>query len=264
MKKFAFVFAFIMLLTQFSFAQKGKKAEEGPEVPAGVLKAFNAKYRNATKTKWTEESENYRADFKYNDKVMAICYNADAKMQYTEVQVQKAQYNRTMLKYIGENYAGYRIAYVWKHDTYDKKTTYVGMLRKGKEMLEVEFDKKGGFIRDTDKTPQVASKKKSKKTEVNEDEDKPKKNAKVEDEEKEDEGGDNPDEVKPKPAKKEKAKAAPKKTEDEGDKEDEVKPAKEEKAKPAKEPKKEKVKPEPKKKEPKKKKAKEEEEEDDE
>ena len=222
MKKLSLIIAFIIALSNLSFAQKSKKgAEPDIDVPTPVMKTFNTKYKLAKKTVWTQEDESYRADFKLNDINMAVAYSSDGKMLYTEKEMVKAQYNKTALKYISENYAGYKTSNMRKRDTYDKKTTYIAMLKKSKEMLEVEFDKKGGFIRDTDKTPATASKKKSKKEAAEEE-------TSTEDEEE------------AAPAKKEtKAKPAPKKTEEED--EEETKPAKKEtKSKPA--PKKEKKK----------------------
>ena len=166
MKKLSLVIAFLIALGNITFAQKSKKgAAPEIDVPTPVLKTFNTKYKLATKTKWAQEEDNYRVDFKYNDINMAAAYSSDGKLLYTEKEMAKAQYNKTALKYISENYAGYKISYMRKRDTYDKKTTYIAMLKKAKEMLEVEFDKKGGFIRDADKTPVTASKKKAKKEE---------------------------------------------------------------------------------------------------
>lgn len=230
MKKLSLVIAFLIALGNITFAQKSKKGA-GPEidVPTPVLKTFNTKYKLATKTKWAQEEDNYRVDFKYNDLNMAAAYSGDGKLLYTEKEMAKAQYNKTALKYIYENYAGYKISYMRKRDTYDKKTTYIAMLKKTKEMLEVEFDKKGGFIRDADKTPVTASKKKAKKEEDEEtttDEEKPaKKDTKAK---KSKDSEDNEDEeATPPPAKKE-TKAAPKKSNDDEDEEATPPPAKKE------------------------------------
>jgi hypothetical protein len=249
MKKLSILIAFLIAIGNLAFAQKGKKAAAPDiDVPTPVLKTFNTKYRLAKKVIWSQEEDNYRADFKLNDLNMATSYSADGKLLYTEKEMAKAQYNKTALKYITENYAGYKVSYMRKRDTYDKKTTYIAMLRKSREMLEVEFDKKGGFIRDADKTPVVASKKKQKKEAEDEedvsseDEDTPKK---AEVKQKPKKGGDDDEEedeeATPAP-KKEKPKAAPakKKTTDEDDEEEEeAKPEpKKEKAKPAAKPKK--------------------------
>ena len=99
-----------------------------------------------------------------NEKKMAVVYDQAGKMLFTETELTENMYNKMALKYIKENYdAKYKIAYMRKVDTYDKKTTFIAMLKKGKELLEVEFDKKGNFIRDTDKTPATVSKKPAKK-----------------------------------------------------------------------------------------------------
>lgn len=231
MKKLSLVIAFLIALGNITFAQKSKKgAAPEIDVPTPVLKTFNTKYKLATKTKWAQEEDNYRVDFKYNDINMAAAYSSDGKLLYTEKEMAKAQYNKTALKYISENYAGYKISYMRKRDTYDKKTTYIAMLKKTKEMLEVEFDKKGGFIRDADKTPVTASKKKVKKEEDEEtttdEEEKPaKKDTKAK---KSKDSEDNEDEeATPPPAKKE-TKAAPKKSNDDEDEEATPPPAKKE------------------------------------
>lgn len=230
MKKLSLVIAFLIALGNITFAQKSKKgAAPEIDVPTPVLKTFNTKYKLATKTKWAQEEDNYRVDFKYNDLNMAAAYSSDGKLLYTEKEMAKAQYNKTALKYISENYAGYKISYMRKRDTYDKKTTYIAMLKKTKEMLEVEFDKKGGFIRDADKTPVTASKKKAKKEEDEEtttDEEKPaKKDTKAKKSEDSEDSED--EEATPPPAKKE-TKAAPKKSNDDEDEEATPPPAKKE------------------------------------
>ena len=231
MKKLSLVIAFLIALGNITFAQKSKKGA-GPEidVPTPVLKTFNTKYKLATKTKWAQEEDNYRVDFKYNDLNMAAAYSGDGKLLYTEKEMAKAQYNKTALKYISENYAGYKISYMRKRDTYDKKTTYIAMLKKTKEMLEVEFDKKGGFIRDADKTPVTASKKKAKKEEDEEtstDEDTPAKKDTKAKKSKDSEDNEDEEEATPPPAKKE-TKAAPKKSNDDDDEEATPPPAKKE------------------------------------
>ncbi len=186
MKKLSLIIAFIIALGNVTFAQKGKKgAAPEIDVPTPVLKTFNTKYKMAKKVVWVQEEDNYRADFKVGDGNVstAAAYSGDGKLLYTEKEIAKNQYNKSALKYISSEYPGYKITSMRKRDTYDKKTTYLTMLRKSRELLEVEFDKKGGFIRDTDRTPVVVSKKKPKKTEEDEettDEEKPvKKEAKV-------------------------------------------------------------------------------------
>jgi hypothetical protein len=237
MKKLSLVIAFIIALSNLTFAQKSKKgAASGVEPPSAVVKTFNTKYKLAKKTVWSEEEETYRADFKLNDITMAVAYSADGKLLYTEKAMGKTQYNKTALKYITENYAGYKITNMRKRDTYDKKTTYLTTLRKSKELLEVEFDKKGGFIRDTDRTPVSASKKKGKKDDDEEttDEEKPaKKDAKVKAKKKTNDDEENNDEEAA-PAKKD-TKAKPAKKTDDNEDQEEAAPAKKEtKAKPAK------------------------------
>ncbi len=240
MKKLSLIIAFIIALSNLTFAQKSKKgASPDIDVPSPVMKTFNTKYKLAKKTVWTQEEETYRADFKLNDLNMAVAYSSDGKMLYTEKDMPKTQYNKTALKYITENYAGYKITDMRKRDTYDKKTTYITTLRKSREILEVEFDKKGGFIRDTDKTPASASSKKKAKKEADEEttdeETKPaKKEAKVKDKKKTNDDEESDEEAAP--AKKEtKAKPAPKKSNDDDAEEAAPAPApkKETKAKPA-------------------------------
>ena len=231
MKKLLLFIATIIAFGGTAFAQKSKSGAISVDPPTSVEQAFTKKYTLAKKPIWTAEEENYRVDFKYNDVKMGACYSGDGKMLYTEKELSKAQHNKVALKYIEENYAGYKVISMKKRDTYDKKTTYVAMLRKIKELLEVEFDKKGGFIRDADKTPVSASKKKNKKDEDEEsmDEEKPvKKDAKVK--KSKGDSGDNEDEEAAPAAKPEKAKIAPKKTND--DEEEEAAPvSKPEKAK---------------------------------
>ncbi len=235
MKKLSFVIALLIAIGNISVAQKGKKdAGTGIDVPAPVLKAFNAKYKMAKKTVWSQEEENYRADFKIGENSVStsVAYSNDGKSLYIEKEMAKAQYNKAALKYISNEYPGYKVTTMRKHDTYDKKTSYITMLRKGREFLEVEFDKKGGFIRDTDKTPVVVSKKKPKKVddEENTDEEKPAK-SKVKAKKEKDEEKD--EETKTEPEKEKKVKAPAKKTNEEDD-EEEVKPeSKKEKAKSA-------------------------------
>jgi len=238
MKKLLFLLSFLIALGNYSFAQKSKKgAESDVDPPTKVLKAYTTKYKLGKKPVWTQEEDNYRVDFKYNSINMAVCYDQEGKMLYTEKELLKNQYNKSALKYIQENYAGYKVTSMRKRDTYDKKTSFMAMLRKGREMLEVEFDKKGGYIKDTDKTPVTVSKKKGKKSgdddeETNDDEDKPvkKKDTKVKAKKSGDDEDTDEEEATPAP-KKEKAKPAPKKTNDD---EEEATPApKKEKAKPA-------------------------------
>ena len=228
MKKLSLIIAFIIALSNLSFSQKSKKgAASEIDVPTPVMKTFNTKYKMAKKIVWTQEEETYRADFKMNDITMAVAYSSEGKLLYTEKEMAKTQYNKTAIKYISDNYAGYRINNMRKRDTYDKKTTYITTLKKSREVLEVEFDKKGGFIRDTDKTPaSAASRKKAKKEEeetATDEEEKPaKKDAKVKDKKKSNDEEETEEETPP--AKKEtKAKPA-KKTEDNEDAE-EAKPA---------------------------------------
>jgi hypothetical protein len=246
MKKLIIVLSFLIAFGPMTFAQKKKKGDSDIDVPASVLAAFAKKYRQAKKIVWSMDGENYRVDFKNNDKVMAASYNTDGKLQYTEVLLDRAQYNKTAGKYINENYPGYKVSSMRKRDTYDKKTTLITMLKKGKELLEVEFDKKGGFVRDTDKTPETAvSKKKSKKEasdeESNDEESTPpakdkKSKASVKKSSSEDE--DNNDEEAA-PAKKEtKAKTTPKKSDSEDEESSEEKPAAKKETKAKEEPKK--------------------------
>lgn len=250
MKKLSLIIAFIIAFGNLAFAQKSKKGASDVEPPTAVLNTFTKKYKLAKKIVWVQEEENYRADFVYNDQKMATSYASDGKLLYTEKELVKAQHNKTALKEIQQNYAGYKVVNMRKRDTYDKKTTYLALLRKGKELLEVEFDKKGGFIRDYDKTP-VSAKKKSKKTDEDEeeatDEDAPaKKDTKSKD--------DDEEETKPEP-KKEKAKPSKKSNEDEDEDEEAAPAPKKEKEKPAAKPSKksdddedeEETKPEPKK-----------------
>ena len=166
MKRLILLMCLFAALGKMVYAQPAKtQAPPAIDLPAEVKKAFGTKYKMAKKVVWTSNEENqYRSDFVMNEKKMAVVYDQAGKMLFTETELTENMYNKMALKYIKENYdAKYKIAYMRKVDTYDKKTTFIAMLKKGKELLEVEFDKKGNFIRDTDKTPATVSKKPAKK-----------------------------------------------------------------------------------------------------
>jgi len=146
MKIKIFLMAAGLLLYAATYAQKISK----DKVPAPVQKAFQSKFPNVTGVKWEMENKNsYEAAFSQSNYKMTATFDNDGKWMETEMAMDPAKLPQAILQTISKQFAGYMIKEVAETETPDKGWFYEADLKKGKEIVEVQFSTNGEVLKKT-------------------------------------------------------------------------------------------------------------------
>jgi len=135
-----------LLLYAATYAQKISK----DKVPAPVQKAFQSKFPNVTGVKWEMENKNsYEAAFSQSNYKMTATFDNDGKWMETEMAMDPAKLPQAILQTISKQFAGYMIKEVAENETPDTGWLYEADLKKGKEIVEVQFSTNGEVLKKT-------------------------------------------------------------------------------------------------------------------
>jgi uncharacterized membrane protein YkoI len=130
-----------VMLATTACAQKGKLA------PEKVQTAFKAKFPMAEKVKWDKENEaEWEAEFELDEKEYSANFKTDGTWLETEHEISKAEVPAAVSAALKKDFAAYEIEEMEVSET-TKGSFYEFELEKGKEKMEVAFDKTGKLVK---------------------------------------------------------------------------------------------------------------------
>ena len=143
MKNIFLILVFATIATALSFGQK----ISSDKVPSSVLKAFKAKFANASDIKWNiEKSKDYEAEFKFSDIEYSANFRQDGTWLETETELKVSQLPQTVSQAISKDFAGFKIDEASKNETSDNKTFYEVEVSKDKEKYELKISTTGVIL----------------------------------------------------------------------------------------------------------------------
>jgi hypothetical protein len=139
MKKLSLLVMLALIATLQSCAQ---------DAPSKKLKdAFNKKFPNAKKIKWSKENESeWEAEFKMNGEEYSANFLSDGTWKETEHEIEKSKIPAAVQQTLNKEFAGYDIEEVEISETADGKV-YEFALEKDESDLEVAISPDGKVVK---------------------------------------------------------------------------------------------------------------------
>jgi hypothetical protein len=117
------------------------------KIPEQVMNAFKAKFPAAEKPSWEMEKEAvYEVSFKMDSSEYTAVFDKDGNWMETEVEIETATLPPAVMAAISGNYPGYDAREACRLEIPDKGALYEVELKKGKDVLDVQFTEQGEVI----------------------------------------------------------------------------------------------------------------------
>ncbi|GAB1349152.1 hypothetical protein MASR1M107_13650 [Ignavibacteriales bacterium] len=136
--------ATILLLTAtMVFAQ-------GVKVPKEVTASFKKLYPSAKTVEWKKNGKTeFEAKFKENGKAMTVNFASNGSVVETEAEINFSELPKSVDTYIAGNFKDYKKIEAIKITDSKGSVTFETKLSKGKNSIELLFDKGGKFLKKT-------------------------------------------------------------------------------------------------------------------
>ena len=132
MKKHFYFLAAMLLVVLFTLPACSQKID----VPSQVQLAFKSKFPDATKVKWSKESETeFETEFRLAGDEISANFSQDGKWVETEKEITKKSLPAAVQSTLDAKYAGYRIGEITFTETSEGDSFYEMEVKKGKEEM---------------------------------------------------------------------------------------------------------------------------------
>ncbi len=116
------------------------------KVPEKVKAAFAKNYPDVKEVKWKEGKSDFRAEFKKDDKEMAVIYDAKGNLKKTKSEISKSDLPKGVEDFVAKDYKDWTIAKTSKIEDAKGDMTYEVRITKDKMEKNLMFDKEGKEI----------------------------------------------------------------------------------------------------------------------
>lgn len=117
------------------------------KVPEKVKAAFAKNYSDVKEVKWVKEGKSeFKAEFKKDDKEMAIIYDGKGNLKKTKSEISKSDLPKGVEDFVAKDYKDWTITKTSKIEDAKGDITYEARIVKGKMDKNLMFNKEGKEI----------------------------------------------------------------------------------------------------------------------
>ena len=119
------------------------QANDSLQAPANVVSAFKTVHPKAQKITWDKEGLNYEADYVEGGDNYSVIINNLGKILETEKEISSAELPSGVIKYINDNYNGYKLSGAARIEDNSGNVTYEAEIKNGNTFKDVMFNQSG-------------------------------------------------------------------------------------------------------------------------
>jgi len=147
MRKLAILLAFTVLAMPL-FAQntpRGERAQEAPNLDL-VEQKFQSEFPKANRVSWETKGNRYLAVFTMNGYQMQALYTSAGLWIHTDIVVPIEKVPRNALNHCKSKFPDFNIIKSGFHDSMNKGSYYIILIRKNSTTKKVKYDDKGNYL----------------------------------------------------------------------------------------------------------------------